>query len=681
MPKKPKAVPIAPPPAAATFRSTAPITIAAAKEPYGWLGNMCGGYPIEYDGISYRSSEALFQCLRFPGDPEACEAIRSAKSPLYAKKRAIPRAIRLKMPICDAADLARMKFCLVLKLAQNPQLIAPLLETKGSDIIEDCSNRPDDTEIDRKNYFHGYPFWGAVGSDGTWVGNNALGKIWMTIRVELRKSGECVAVSPKGDKVIVRRDTPLGKGAFAEPPFTIVAPLSPAEEAKLKRCEARIEKGAKQVERGFVRMVEAMHVVYEKRLYRGGGRTFAKYFREKWKFERAHSYRLVHCGRLLQTMNGAVMKDLTSQAHFRPLLSAGDDTVINQAVARMTAWKKEEPAIEISPGVVAAAVAVVQDAPKSTVSSREFRVTNLDVLKLLTEAEAAVAADPKKATAALKELRAGIDRLQPKAKSGISWTKWTWNPLQGCKKVSAGCAFCYAATLLATRLQPRYPGLARKSGATDLKVSPYNFTGKVLLLLDALSEPLAVKVPHRIFVNSLSDLFYDKVPEWFVDEVFTVMEKASWHHFQLLTKRPEEMATYTTKRYATRPLPPNVWLGTTIEDQWAHDKRMPHMKNVKAAVRWLSCEPLLTGVKLDLKGINWVVVGGESGSGSEERKMQQAWALEIRDQCKKAVVPFFFKQWGDFGEDGKPNTSKEGEKDPPPQLDGTVYREYPVELP
>jgi protein gp37 len=166
-----------------------------------------------------------------------------------------------------------------------------------------------------------------------------------------------------------------------------------------------------------------------------------------------------------------------------------------------------------------------------------------------------------------------------------------------------------------------------------------------------------------------------------VDEVFTVMEKASWHHFQLLTKRPKEMAAYTAKRYATRPPPPNVWLGTTIENQALHDDRMPHMKDVKAAVRWISCEPLLTEVKLDLKGIDWVVVGGESGSMLEARKMHRAWAIKIRDQCTRTGVPFFFKQWGDFGEDGKPNTSKEGENDPPPQLDGAVHREYPMALP
>lgn len=675
----PAAIPMIPAPNPAPWspKSANPIAFTEAGLPYGWLGNMSGGYPVEFKGVRYPSTEALFQCLRFPDDGEAQEAIRTATT-FMAKKRARKRVKenppRLRVPICDDADLARMKLCLVLKLAQNAQLIAPLMATGTADIIEDCTARPIDTEIDGKNHFGGKPFWGAKKTAAGWEGNNALGKIWMEIRGELQKAGESTAVSPQGDKFVVRKETPLGRGAFEEPPLVAIAPLTAAEARRLRRCEDRIEKGRKEVEQGFVGMVEAMHEVYRDRLYRDGGRTFAEYFRTKWQFERAHSYRLIHCGRLLQEMKGAVMGSLKSQAHFRPLLEARDDTVIGKALAQVEDWQKKLPSLEITPAVVAAAVAVVQPAAAAASDARKVKLAADDVLAVIDRAVAnGTAAKPAAGMQLLENVRKEVETLARKGTTKIAWTDDTWNPLQGCSYRSEGCRYCYAAKLLATRMAAKFPGISEKAKGRKKDLPPYLFTGKIALLVRMLGEPLQERRPRRYFVNSLSDLFHEKVPDWFVDEVFAVMEKARWHEFQVLTKRPKRMADYTAKRYAKSPPPKNVWLGCTVENQQEHDRRIPDLSRVVTAVRWVSAEPLLSKVKFDLSGIHWVVVGGEKGGS---RKMEKEWVADIQLQCRKAKVPFFFKQWGDVGEDGLPARPL------PPgghaAIDGRICQEYPV---
>lgn len=328
--------------------------------------------------------------------------------------------------------------------------------------------------------------------------------------------------------------------------------------------------------------------------------------------------------------------------------------------------------MEVTPGVVASAVAMVEPATRPS-APKPVNVPAARVLDLVREAQAEVKSKPKEGNRILRNLEKDLSALSRKATTGIAWTDATWNPLQGCHAVSDGCRNCYAAKLLATRMQPKFPGIAKEYPRPTKGSSPYHFTGKVLLLLKNLGEPLAERKPRRYFVNSLSDLFYDKVPDWFIDQVFDVMEKAHWHIFEVLTKRPEQMAAYTQKRYAAKPPPKNIWLGASVENQQEHDSRLPHLNNVVTAVRWISCEPLLSAITLELGHVHWVVVGGESNGG---RKMEKAWAAGIRDQCKKAGVPFFFKQWGDYGEDGKPNRRRKSEDHD--TLDGQVLTDYPA---
>lgn len=212
----------------------------------------------------------------------------------------------------------------------------------------------------------------------------------------------------------------------------------------------------------------------------------------------------------------------------------------------------------------------------------------------------------------------------------IEWTDATWNPITGCSKITSGCDFCYAE-----RLSERFrgvPGHPFESGF-DLTLRP-----------ERLKQPLLWRQPRRIFVNSMSDLFHKEVPRKFIDSVFDTMEVADWHTFQVLTKRSSLMTRYLRARYGRALAPPHIWLGVSIEDA-VNTVRLKHLLAAQASVKFVSFEPLLGPIgQIDLGGIHWAIVGGESGPGA--RPMEEDWALEIRDQCRAAKVAFFFKQWG-----------------------------------
>jgi protein gp37 len=247
--------------------------------------------------------------------------------------------------------------------------------------------------------------------------------------------------------------------------------------------------------------------------------------------------------------------------------------------------------------------------------------------------------------------------------TGIEWTDATWNPTTGCDRVSPGCDHCYALTL-AKRLQamgnPRY----QRDGSSRTSGPGFGLT----IHADKLEDPYLWRKPRRVFVNSMSDLFHARVPAGFIYRVFDVMADLPQHHFQILTKRPRRMVAVVNAWYAqTKRLPlPNVWLGASVEDQTWADRRVPLLGQVTAAVRFLSCEPLLGPIRLShLDALHWVIVGGESGVRA--RAMEPQWAYEIRDQCVEAGVAFFFKQWGG-------RTPKAGGR----TLEGRTWDEYPL---
>jgi protein gp37 len=221
--------------------------------------------------------------------------------------------------------------------------------------------------------------------------------------------------------------------------------------------------------------------------------------------------------------------------------------------------------------------------------------------------------------------------------SSIEWTDATWNPVAGCTVLTAGCTNCYAMRM-AARLEsmgtPKYRGLTRKSGQR------YVWTGKVSLDEAALAAPFGWRKPRLIFVNSMSDLFQDAVPTDFIRRVWATMEATPDHTYQILTKRPARMAALSKEL----PLLHNVWLGTSVENAEVLE-RLDALRATRAAIRFVSFEPLIGSVaSADLMGIHWAIVGGESGPRA--RPMHEAWAIEIRNQCRAAGTAFFFKQWG-----------------------------------
>jgi protein gp37 len=210
--------------------------------------------------------------------------------------------------------------------------------------------------------------------------------------------------------------------------------------------------------------------------------------------------------------------------------------------------------------------------------------------------------------------------------SAIEWTDATWNPVRGCTKISPGCKHCYAETFA-----ERFRGVAGH---------PFEQGFDLRLVDTALELPLRWRAPRRIFVNSMSDLFHEDVPDEFIHRVFDVMRRATQHQFQVLTKRSSRMATFTS----SRQIPDNVWMGVSIENA-KYTTRLDDLRKVNAKVRFLSVEPLLGPIpSLSLRRIHWVIVGGESGPGA--RPMQVEWVRTIRDRCVAFAVPFFFKQWG-----------------------------------
>ena len=234
--------------------------------------------------------------------------------------------------------------------------------------------------------------------------------------------------------------------------------------------------------------------------------------------------------------------------------------------------------------------------------------------------------------------------------SHIEWTDATWNPVTGCTKISPGCKFCYAE-----RMARRLKAMGQNN---------YRNGFQLTLQPQMLELPLRWRQPKRIFVNSMSDLFHDDVPERFILDVFDEMGRASWHQFQVLTKRSERLAAMGSRL----PWASNIWMGVSVENA-DYLFRVDHLRKSRALVKFLSIEPLLGPVPgLDITGIDWVIAGGESGPGA--REMRDDWVRQIRDCCRRADVPFFFKQWGGVLK------SKTGRT-----LDGRTWDEMPSESP
>lgn len=233
--------------------------------------------------------------------------------------------------------------------------------------------------------------------------------------------------------------------------------------------------------------------------------------------------------------------------------------------------------------------------------------------------------------------------------SRIEWTESTWNPLTGCTKISPGCKYCYAE-----RMAKRLQAMNQPNYVNGFKLTMHEHV---------VEKPLEWKTPQVIFVNSMSDLFHKDVPLEFIQRVFDTMKRAHWHQFQVLTKRSERLAELSPYLEWTD----NIWMGVSVENE-KYTFRIDDLRKTGAKIKFLSVEPLIGPIsKMNLRGINWVIVGGESGPGA--RPLEREWVVNIRDQCLKAKVPFFFKQWGGVQ---KKKTGR--------LLDGRTWDQMPVDI-
>ena len=238
--------------------------------------------------------------------------------------------------------------------------------------------------------------------------------------------------------------------------------------------------------------------------------------------------------------------------------------------------------------------------------------------------------------------------------SHIEWTDATWNPVRGCTKISPGCKHCYAETFA-----ERFRGV---------KGHPYEQGFDLRLVPEKLTEPFTWRSPKLVFVNSMSDLFQDGVPDCYIEAVCSVMVKANWHTFQVLTKRSARLRQLLSGRLRFAAEQEHIWWGVSVEDRKYGLPRVTDLQEAPARVRFLSIEPLLEGLgKFDLSGISWAIVGGESGPGA--RPMSEEWVVSVRDQCRESRVPFFFKQWGGV------RKAKNGRL-----LEGRTHDEYPARV-
>jgi protein gp37 len=240
-------------------------------------------------------------------------------------------------------------------------------------------------------------------------------------------------------------------------------------------------------------------------------------------------------------------------------------------------------------------------------------------------------------------------------KSQIEWTEQTWNPTTGCTKISPGCKHCYAE-VMAGRLQA-------------MRARGYENGFQLSLLPERLAQPLRRKKPTVYFVNSMSDLFHEGIPDQFLDQVFSVIQKTPQHTYQILTKRAERLPEY----FRNRPCPNNVWLGVSVEDRQYGVPRIDYLRQVDAKTRFLSVEPLLEDLgQINLVGIHWVIVGGESGP--KARPMKPEWVEHVKQQADEVGAAFFFKQWGGWGVDGKRRPKKANGR----MLNGQTFDQMPL---
>jgi protein gp37 len=450
-------------------------------------------------------------------------------------------------------------------------------------------------------------------------------------------------------------------------------------ESTIKKASALAGKNEGELAAASRTIAEALYHIQSKNLYRASSKSFAEYSRTRFSYSLAHAKRLAAAGKIWvtgqDTNHPEIVALIKNEAMARPLAKLNNDE-LEQVYATLSQWMVWKGATVLSGKIISAAITyhATGTGPKPSKFSKTVETIHAEIESLKNFIDKEKKASASKSFGKIESALG--DLVKVKRSTGISWTEHTWNPIVGCTYASEGCKNCYAAFQMGTLMASMHKDLVTTKTENEggVLVERYTFNGKIKLLPEKLDEPLRNSTPSKYFVNSLSDLFHKNVPQDFIEAVFAVMEKAHWHTFQVLTKRPDVMAKFTKAYYKDKTPPPNIWLGTSTENQATFDKRLPHLLETKAAVRWLSMEPLIGNVVINsIEGLQWIVVGGESGS--EARKMDAEWVRSIRDASKENGVPFFFKQWGKFGEEGQELKGKAAKAQP--EIDGETHHNWP----
>jgi protein gp37 len=457
-------------------------------------------------------------------------------------------------------------------------------------------------------------------------------------------------------------------------------------EKKILRAKDKISETGKECSDSLFTISEAIFQIHKDRLYKNSFKSFEAYCKERFGYQRAHANRLKETGRLIVEKDtspfGDVLSLIKTGSLSRPLTSLDQDQQ-ELVLALLRQWLSFKQEQQLSPLLVKSAIQyanyTADEAAKPSKTSRLISQFQL----VVEEAQALLSGEAKAQAAPSFDLldsfmasfsnsrRVDVDKMRV----------FEWHLSKGCSIGFQNTLNPHAARLLARTLGSKFRGVARekKSISAKKKNSSFEFTGKIILLPERMCEAFESVPAQRFRVSPLSDLFDPQIPDEFIESVFSTMERSPHHVFQLATQFAERMKLFTQERYKQRQPSENIWLGIFSTSQTSFDQDKQFLLEAHSAVRWICVRPAKDNVPPgDLAGIDWLVLEGVTGSGV---RLDRAGVLELRDQCEKDKVKFFFESWGDYGEDGKPlreSKKNNSDQEKAPTVDGKSHQEYPA---
>ena len=457
-------------------------------------------------------------------------------------------------------------------------------------------------------------------------------------------------------------------------------------EKKILRAKDKISETGKDCSESLFTISEAIFQIHKDRLYKKSFKSFEAYCKERFGYQRAHANRLKETGRLILEKDTSPFRDVLSlietESVTRPLTSL-DQNQQELVLALLRQWLSFKQEQQLSPLLVKSAIQYANYTPDAPAKTSKTSRLITQFREVVEEAQALLSDEAKaQAAPAFDLLESFLALMSDSRATDVAKMKGVdWNLSIGCSIGVENTLNPHAAKLLTRTLGSKFKGVSRERKGLSLKKknSSFEFTGKIILLPERMCEAFESAAAQRFRVSPLSDLFDPEIPDEFIKSVFSTMERTPHHVFQLVTQFAERMKLFTQERYKQRQPSENIWLGTFSTNQTGFDQDKQFLLESHSAVRWICVRPAKDNVRLgDLAGIDWLFLEGVTGSGV---KLDKARVLEVRDQCEKDKVKFFFESWGDYGEDGKllrESRKHKEHQEAPPTVDGKSYQEYPA---